>query len=410
MTDIQPPTVKLVAIAKDEAAYLPEWVFHHKRMGFDKIEIYYNRTTDNSIEMLEYLQSQFSGLSAFSIDWIDTCPVNAQFNLQYIAYAKAFEETRQKQDADYVMFLDIDEYWTPKNMSTSVQQVISKYPNADAISFQWINEYGRDESFAALNQDVIGKINPLVKTLINIKAKVVKHGYHMPELASGSKHIMMDGDPVRYDDKLKEGIAKDMSHMRAVMVLHRLFRSPKEYVSLLHRGRPSDEVQLKFNRGGYNYAMGREVKYPLSEAQFENYRKALDGFLAKPELSVILNKARDFVANRYQKTMDTLKTIAPKNFHDIARIFRGCSEAEMKQVHDAFAYSEFIRNNTDVEEIIEIAKTVDTSNRELGQIFWQRAKELRPQGPLILRKIAKYEADKLDGVVFVSPPSQEQNS
>lgn len=399
MTEIQPPRVKLVAIAKDEAAYLPEWVFHHKRMGFNAIEIYYNRTTDNSLEMLDYLSTQVVELSASSIDWIDTCPTEAQFNLQYIAYAKAFAETRKNQDADYIMFLDIDEYWTPKNMSMSIQQVISKYPKADAISFQWINEYGRDREFDVLNPDVIGKINPLVKTLINMKAQVLKHGYHMPELAPGSKHIMMDGDPVRHDGQLKEGIAKDMSHMRAVMVLHRLFRSPKEYVSLLHRGRPSDEVQLKFNRGGYNYAMGREVKYPLSEPQYQRYRDALDAFLAKPKLRELLSDARDFVNKRYQQTMDALGNIGAKNFHDIARIFRGCSEREMQQVRDVISNSAFVKNTQGVETLIKLAITIDEHNRDVGQIIWHRAKALRPHGPLILRKIEKYEADRAAGLL-----------
>jgi len=44
--------IKLVAIAKDEAAYLPEWIYHHLHFGFDEIEVYVNFTTDNSYEVL----------------------------------------------------------------------------------------------------------------------------------------------------------------------------------------------------------------------------------------------------------------------------------------------------------------------------------------------------------------------
>ena len=44
--------VKLAAIARDEAAYLPEWIFHHLEFGFDEIEIYINNTTDNSLAVL----------------------------------------------------------------------------------------------------------------------------------------------------------------------------------------------------------------------------------------------------------------------------------------------------------------------------------------------------------------------
>ena len=47
--------IKLVAIAKDEAAYLPEWIFHHLYFGFDAIDIYVNNTTDNTHELSQYL-------------------------------------------------------------------------------------------------------------------------------------------------------------------------------------------------------------------------------------------------------------------------------------------------------------------------------------------------------------------
>jgi hypothetical protein len=47
--------VKLVAIAKDEAAYLPDWIFHHIYFGFDHISVYVNNTTDNTEKLKERL-------------------------------------------------------------------------------------------------------------------------------------------------------------------------------------------------------------------------------------------------------------------------------------------------------------------------------------------------------------------
>ena len=44
--------VKVVAIAKDEGAYIAEWIFHHLYFGFDAIDIYVNRTTDNTCQNL----------------------------------------------------------------------------------------------------------------------------------------------------------------------------------------------------------------------------------------------------------------------------------------------------------------------------------------------------------------------
>jgi len=43
--------VKLVAIAKDEAPYIPQWIYHHLSIGIDLIEIHINNTTDNSLNI-----------------------------------------------------------------------------------------------------------------------------------------------------------------------------------------------------------------------------------------------------------------------------------------------------------------------------------------------------------------------
>ena len=49
------PKIKLVAIAKNEAAYLPQWI-HHFLVGFNEIEIYINDTTDNSVAICEKIK------------------------------------------------------------------------------------------------------------------------------------------------------------------------------------------------------------------------------------------------------------------------------------------------------------------------------------------------------------------
>lgn len=51
--------VKLVAIAKDEAAYLPDWIFHHLYFGFDSIDIYVNNTTDNTYDLKLIFNAMF---------------------------------------------------------------------------------------------------------------------------------------------------------------------------------------------------------------------------------------------------------------------------------------------------------------------------------------------------------------
>src|SRR5690625_7519256 len=54
--------IKLCAIAKDESAYLFNWVFHHLYFGFDEVEVWLNNITDNSEELcreMARISSQF---------------------------------------------------------------------------------------------------------------------------------------------------------------------------------------------------------------------------------------------------------------------------------------------------------------------------------------------------------------
>ena len=390
------PKIKLIAVAKDEAAYLPEWIFHHKYFGFDYIHVFVNRTTDNSAQTLDWLCDEFEGVSYSNLDWIDTCPQEAQFQLQYIAYASAFDEAKRSDDIDYVMFLDIDEFWTPKSMVTTIQDVVLKYPRSDAISFQWINEFGSENSFQPLAPVINGRINPLVKTVINTKATVLTHGYHKPTLAEGSKHIMMDGTRFESSETLREGLVNDLTHLRPAMVIHRLFRSPLEYVSLLHRGRPSDDIQLKLNRGGYNYVMGREVEFPYNKANYEAYRQKRQAFFDDESLNELLTVSRKFVKGRYDASLDSVKNVPLRYIAAVAKIFRGCSQKEIDIIL-ASLRTRVNQSKMKVEKLLELAGEAEKYNTDIALILYERALSIRPHGPKINEKIRKLQAAEQSG-------------
>ena len=54
---------RLVAIAKDEASYIADWIHHHLYFGFDQIHVYVNRTTDNTIAILKEITKRYTGVS-----------------------------------------------------------------------------------------------------------------------------------------------------------------------------------------------------------------------------------------------------------------------------------------------------------------------------------------------------------
>lgn len=101
------PKVKIVAVAKDEAPFFPLWVYHHFYFGFNAIDIYINRTSDNSEDVLDNLSLVFPKLSYFHINSLDYLNSIYESNtpLQLQAYGLAYEN---EKDYDYLLFIDID--------------------------------------------------------------------------------------------------------------------------------------------------------------------------------------------------------------------------------------------------------------------------------------------------------------
>lgn len=348
------PRVKLVAVAKDEAAYFPEWIHHHLYFGFDAIDIYINRTRDNSWAMLSQLKVTHQQLNFLSADWVDVCPLEVQRNLQYVIYAKAFEENRLSGNFDYIMFMDIDEYWTPQNMQWSIQDCILAHDCPASLSFAWINEHGSDVPFSPLQAVTVGQMSSLVKTVISLKAELVDMSLHRPRLNT-EPNLMVDGDNFIADTSNRECLHGDLQHLRTVMIIHRMFRSQLEYVSLLSRGRPSDELPLKLNRGGYNKSAGTHVTYALNQDYYSQYIRSFNQFLTKTVISAFLLDAQQFVQNRYQTTLDAITKMPSNYYDDLFNIFKGCGKDIKKQLIDSIKHSVELNTCQDADTLLNMA-------------------------------------------------------
>ena len=320
------PKVKLVAIAKDEGAYFAEWVFHHRYFGFDGIDIYVNRTSDTSEEVLAHLKSLVPELSYYNADWIDNGQPGSQQNLQYIVYEKALAKEREEGEYNYIMFLDIDEFWTPRNMKNTIQSVIKTLPDAAAYSFGWLNEHGHQQPFSTLNSSVEGQLSPLVKTLFKVSAEVSEISLHLPKLHRGSI-VLADGLSFVPSAENRECLHDELIKLRDVMIVHRMFRSQLEYISLLDRGNATDDFPLKFNRGGYNKASGVHLTFGLDPHAYSAYAEELKAFLSEPALVEQLDAARQFVTERYQRSLSAAVNAKPVHLPGVFKVFRGCDEA-----------------------------------------------------------------------------------
>ncbi|MFT6989973.1 MAG: hypothetical protein ACJASL_001950 [Paraglaciecola sp.] len=385
------PKVKLVAVAKDEAAYLPEWVHHHLYLGFDAIDIHINRTTDNSYAILQKISNKFPNVKAKNGDWVDLCPENARQHIQQIIYAQSLNEVRESNEFDYLMFIDIDEFWTPKNLKTKIGDIIQDLKRPDSISFQWFNEQGLEEDFSSIGREILGSRHKLVKSVFNIAAEIKGMSLHLPQMTLANK-LLVDGKKFKPAVKHHEQLHPSLSEMRSCMIVHRMFRSPMEYVSLLNRGRPSKKLAIKTNRFGYNKESSEIELYQLDSKAYENYQLSFSGFLEKIAVSAEIKIAQKFVTDRYYKTLDAIRDVPIVNAKEVIRAFGNCNLETRNMLCKKYGSQHFIGNLKTPALLKDLAMAFEAVDIKVSYDLIKRARELHPTGPQIKQLFDQYLA------------------
>lgn len=93
----------LVAIAKNEGAYIVEWIAYHLSIGIDRICVYVNDSSDNT-------SSDIAKLCPYYPIRLVSWPSKNRRSPQRSAYADALERFR---DTNWMGFWDIDEFIVP---------------------------------------------------------------------------------------------------------------------------------------------------------------------------------------------------------------------------------------------------------------------------------------------------------
>ena len=119
----------IVAILKNEAPYVKEWLDYHLLAGVDHFYIYDNDSTDNMQSMLQpYIGAEV----------VDYTPMPGKC-AQMLAYHDAVD--KHKFDCRYMAFLDGDEFLLPRGGFQSIKdvlrQTIDNNPNAVALTVNW---------------------------------------------------------------------------------------------------------------------------------------------------------------------------------------------------------------------------------------------------------------------------------
>jgi|GEM_PF-1220073 len=296
------PLFKVCAVAKDEGPYLAEWIFHHLYFGFDLIHVYINRTSDASVRVLERISQAYPQVTFESIDWIDLCDPGVSAKLQTIAYAKELDRSRQ-QNVGWLLFLDVDEFWVPADFTMSVDQLVASVCSDQPapICHLWHCELGQGAPFRLLSNGSGYELSSHLKTLFPINDIDIKHvRIHHPIFGKQVAPVDADGAPMIFDERQSELAGQSVIKPKKAYIIHRMYRSEKEYMAMMLRGRPSQKSQVKLNRPGYrshtNVTIRRRFLWPKDK--FLEYDLKKRSFLDANDIDNIVRQDKAAILKR----------------------------------------------------------------------------------------------------------------
>ncbi len=306
--------IRLVAIAKNEAAYLPEWIFHHRFFGFADIEILVNQTTDNTDELIGRLAPLSGVRFSYNDHLLDQCE---DLPFQIAAYREAFLRARG-DGITHILFLDIDEFWTPADFVTTIAQFLANHTTANVLCFPWLVPHEDKEPFSpafAASQRL--QHNAHVKSLVATHSPISRFGVHVPDISDpNAKYIMSDGREIGSNPGPKPLPLDQYSRIPAAFILHRMWRSPMEYLYRLGEGMRQafrageDTPPIKTNRRGYGKAHHQKTElFSIAESEIHAYERQRESFIAQYKLATILDSARQRILDRVPSVVNTLKQL-----------------------------------------------------------------------------------------------------
>ncbi|WP_110630670.1 glycosyltransferase family 2 protein [Salinicola salarius] len=306
------PLFKVCAVAKDEGPYLAEWVFHHLHFGFDLIHVYINRTSDASAAVLERIGQSYPQVTFEFIDWIDLCDPGVSAKLQTVAYAKELEQSRQ-QGVNWLLFLDIDEFWTPNDFATSVDRFVARTcvdGRPQPICHLWHCELGQHAPFTPLQRGAGYELSSHLKTLFPLDGIDIRHvRVHHPIFGAEVTPLDADGAPMTFDEQQSELASRSAMKPKSAYIIHRMYRSEQEYMALSLRGRPSQRRRLKMNRPGYRSHRNVSIRYRFfwPEEEYRDYALQRERFLAALDIESLITQDKADILARARRAVRMVK-------------------------------------------------------------------------------------------------------
>jgi O-antigen biosynthesis protein len=122
--------IAICAVAKNEEAYIEEWVIHHLAIGFEKIYIYDNNDVFGKLTLLlkQYIDQD-------KVQIIDCSGINPVQLWAYMHFIRT-----NKKIIKWAAFIDVDEF-IELEKNSNIHEFVSSFKHAQVIVLSWLG-YG----------------------------------------------------------------------------------------------------------------------------------------------------------------------------------------------------------------------------------------------------------------------------
>ena len=320
-------SLKLVAVAKDEAPYLAEWIFHHLYLGVHSIEIYMNGITDNSYRIIRRISDSSSRVNFIQSDELMELSIKAKKSFQVAIYDHVIKHEKVSRQFSHLLFLDIDEYLLPANFGSNIRGLLQQSKQADVVSFLWHSDlpsFERPSFSPVLTRSIWMKKMCQMKSMCRLNGAVKRskiHTFVVQQSKSGqADYRLSDGSSPHLNATLKRVSSLDLERLSGRFepwfVYHRIFRSHDEYCASLIKGRlhRNNRQPIKDNRYGYCIQVegedlgrfyGDPIEYRISWWRHALYRWSYFWFVRRMSLQKLIGEGQLFTMDRY-RALETL--------------------------------------------------------------------------------------------------------
>lgn len=386
------PRVAVVAIAKDEGAYIHEWLHHYLYMGFEKIFIGINRTTDDTAIVLSKAQKKFECIYFEDVSWLDqACIPRKNPQIQSLTYAYFANEIRTKHDEiTHVLFCDIDEFWFSKDFGQDVASYIGTLPKFDAVSFNWLNQNGDASSFEKPFSNLTYQSDRHMKTIHSVQSipHIVEFRCHASRYYSKYQQLHIDstGKQVKYGEH-DQAFKNQPSLDRGAFVLHRWVRSQLEYTAMLLRERPGVEVPIKNNRFGFVRGEGRNLD--IENGSLQHYWNSLNKFISFCDLNALIDSSRVIIEEKSKRILEIKPELLVKYIKSYFSVLKG-TEYRLKIIDVLDSENLSYLKDEHAKDLFDIGIQLENENEaKIALRFLELAHNARPEGPVILENLKR---------------------